>query len=52
MPSNMKCKICGGWGGEYGDALGVGPMCHWCYERAYGKGRAKFRLLHFVIRVV
>jgi len=31
--SNMKCKVCGGWGGEYGDALGAGRICHECYKK-------------------
>ena len=34
--SNMKCKICGGWGGDFGDAKGVGPMCSSCYYKTYG----------------
>lgn len=31
--SNMRCNVCGGWGGEYGDARGVGSMCSSCYAK-------------------
>lgn len=35
--SNMRCRICNGWGGEWGDAMGVGPMCHDCWVKlGYG----------------
>lgn len=34
--SNMRCKVCRGWGGEFGDAKGVGPMCSSCYFKKYG----------------
>lgn len=34
--SKMKCRICGGWGGEFGDARGVGSMCSSCYYKKYG----------------
>lgn len=34
--SNMRCRVCGGWGGEFGDAKGVGPMCSFCYFKKYG----------------
>ena len=34
--SNMRCKICKGWGGEFGDAKGVGSMCKDCYFKKYG----------------
>ncbi len=34
--SNIKCKVCGGWGGEFGDAKGVGHMCSACYFKKYG----------------
>lgn len=34
--SNMRCKICNGWGGEFGDAKGVGSMCKDCYFKKYG----------------
>jgi len=34
--SNMRCAVCNGWGGEFGDAKGVGPMCSQCYYKKYG----------------
>lgn len=34
--SNVRCKVCGGWGGEFGDAKGVGHMCSECYFKKYG----------------
>ena len=34
--SNMRCKVCNGWGGEFGDARGVGAMCSSCYFKKYG----------------
>ena len=34
--SNMKCKVCGGWRGDFGDARGVGSMCSSCYYKKYG----------------
>ena len=34
--SNVRCKICNGWGGEFGDAKGVGHMCSSCYFKKYG----------------
>lgn len=34
--SNMRCKVCNGWGGEFGDARGVGSMCKDCYYKKYG----------------
>ena len=34
--SKMRCRICGGWGGEFGDARGVGSMCKDCYFKQYG----------------
>lgn len=34
--SKMKCKVCGGWGGEFGDAKGVGSMCKFCYYKKFG----------------
>ena len=34
--SNMRCKVCGGWGGEFGDAKGVGAMCSSCYFKKFG----------------
>ena len=34
--SKVKCKVCGGWGGEFGDAKGVGPMCSSCYFKTFG----------------
>ncbi len=37
MPSNMRCKVCGGWDGEFGHAKGVGPMCRDCYTKKYGR---------------
>ena len=36
MGSNVRCKVCGGWGGEWGEAKGVGPMCYDCYKKRYG----------------
>ena len=35
--STVKCKVCGGWGGEWGQAQGVGAMCYDCYNKKYGK---------------
>lgn len=36
--SKMKCRICGGWGGEWGDAQGDGSICHDCWVKlGYGK---------------
>lgn len=31
--STVKCRVCGGWGGEYGLGQGVGPMCADCYSK-------------------
>jgi len=31
--SKVKCRICGGWGGEWGDAQGVGHMCYNCWVK-------------------
>ena len=35
--NNVKCKVCGGWGGHWGQAKGVGAMCYDCYTKKYGK---------------
>jgi hypothetical protein len=37
MTSTVKCRICGGWGGEWGSAQGVGNMCYDCYKKKFGK---------------
>ena len=34
--SLMKCKVCGGWGGEYGHAKNGIPMCADCWKKKYG----------------
>lgn len=31
--STVRCKVCGGWGGEYGIFQGVGSMCSDCYAK-------------------
>ncbi len=31
--SKVRCKVCGGWGGEWGLAQGVGPMCVDCWRK-------------------
>lgn len=40
--SNFKCKFCGGWGGEYGHARGVGSVCHECYKQNYTEDDADY----------
>jgi len=38
LASLLRCKICNGFGGEWGDAHGVGPMCRNCYIKGgYGQ---------------
>ena len=29
--STVRCAVCGGWEGEWGETQGVGPMCYWCW---------------------
>lgn len=31
--STVRCKVCGGWGGEWGLSQGVGPMCVDCWRK-------------------
>lgn len=33
--SHMKCKICDGWGGEWGHAKINKPICKECYDKGY-----------------
>lgn len=42
MATNMKCRMCGGWGGEYGHARGVGLVCHECYAKNYDEDDADY----------
>ena len=31
--SNVRCRICNGWGGEWGDANGAGHICYDCWKK-------------------
>ncbi len=31
--STVRCKICKGWGGEWGLSQDVGPMCVDCWRK-------------------
>lgn len=31
--STMKCKICGGWGGEWGHAKTGKAICYDCWQK-------------------
>jgi hypothetical protein len=35
MASNMRCVICGGWGGEWGDAQGGRSICKDCWDKGH-----------------
>jgi len=35
MPSYVKCVICGGWGGEWGESQGGRAICYQCWSKGH-----------------